>query len=112
MSKPIGPGDKCILIKARVPQNWMKPVVVTRIMGPGDQSAIVPPPGHIFRPPQSEGFEVEIESLSSPFMLRIKGHEPISSMICYAKLDWLKRLDDDDDSASGSEDKILEKEAA
>lgn len=110
MSKPIGPGDKCIVVKALNPQNLGKLVLVVGTFKRGDRT-VHPgetiPPG--FSAQQFEGHEFDgvfIESLGSPLHAHVEvfcngGFREVvhyRTQVGGARPSWLRRLDDGEDA--------------
>lgn len=107
MSKPIGPGDKCIVIRSPNVSNVMKVVIVEEIVPAGTMPGTPPPDLFHWQLPAVDS--AVVRAFGSMIEVGTGGRKAPIGMCPVANL---KRLDDDDDSTSGSEDKVLEREAA
>ena len=92
MSKPIGVGDKCLLIKSNRIANRMKVVLVVAKAPQGQFIDM----GNGMRGIVPHGMDFEVESLGTPFEVVNPKGEVLGVKSLFCKADQLRRLDDDD----------------
>ncbi len=96
MSKPLGPGDRAIVVKAVNPENLGKLVLVVAKLGPGQLPSFDPPGGAKWLP--SNETLLECESMGGQFtIVSVQGRTWRTPMATF-RPDQLARLDDDSDS--------------
>lgn len=98
MSKPLGPGDRAIVVKANHIENLGKVVRVVRLMKPGDVPAEPPPTSAGWAPLGVHA--IEAESLGGPFKVEswsmTRGRTGMTTHLGIFLPHQLKRLDDED----------------
>lgn len=96
MSKPLGPGDRAIVVRAVNPENLGKLVHLVSIVPPGGLPSFDPPDGARWVPDHSTEL-LECESLGSDFVIRSAQGRQWRTRLAVFHPRQLKRLDDDFD---------------